>query len=141
MNHCLEFTSAEFFFWLPSSKQEPITRHRIAIRRTIPLVPAVAALAIACAETVAPLPDSSGWSVIAAEIVAIPCVVATAHNGTVRTLAIGRDELPIPLPSLDSVMRKPRFQAGLGNGSDANAGRRRERCPIIQRRLSYLESG
>jgi hypothetical protein len=50
MNHCLEFTSAEFFFWLPSSKQEPITRHRIAIRRTIPLVPAVAALAIACAE-------------------------------------------------------------------------------------------
>ena len=49
MNHCLEFTSAEFFFWLPSSKQEPITRHRIAIRRTIPLVPAVAALAIACA--------------------------------------------------------------------------------------------
>lgn len=107
MNHCLEFTSAEFFFWLPSSKQEPITRHRIAIRRTIPLVPAVAALAIACAETVAPLPDSSGWSVIAAEIVAIPCVVATAHNGTVRTLAIGRDELPIPLPSLDSVRGSP----------------------------------
>src|SRR5690606_29293114 len=117
MNHCLEFTSAEFFFWLPSSKQEPITRHRIAIRRTIPLVPAVAALAIACAETVAPLPDSSGWSVMAAELVPIACVVVTPRNGTARTLAIGRDELPLPLPPLDSVLRQPRSQAGLGKGS------------------------